>query len=175
MLKIDFNENMIHEKKELIKKILMKDKTLLQECLMEILEPKKLNYEKIINNPEKVKEFISWLNLKIGLKEREYFLIIALSNSKKVLGHEILFTGTIDQCQVYFRDIFKYLILKNATSFILVHNHPSGDPTASFDDEILTRKLEDLLKEMHLGITLTDHLIVTENKSYSIKARRELN
>ena len=76
-----------------------------------------------------------------------------------------MFTGTVDQCQVYPRDIFKMAILTNSSRVIVCHNHPTGSTSPSNADKEITRILKDGAKL--LGLNLLDHLIITEDSYYS--------
>lgn len=85
--------------------------------------------------------------------------MLALSSAKRVVGLEMIFRGTVDWCHVHPRDIIRFLCESNASSFIVAHNHPSGETTPSRQDWSFTRRLVscgDLIE-----IPLLDHLIVT--------------
>lgn len=99
----------------------------------------------------------------------EEFWIVALNARLEVLACEMLYRGTVEYCPTHPRDILKFVCVHQATSFIIAHSHPSGDPIPSRSDLKVTRdlkKLSDLLR-----VQLQDHLIIT-SKSYSSLADR---
>jgi DNA repair protein RadC len=81
---------------------------------------------------------------------------------------EVMQTGTIDQTAVYPREILKRALELSTASLILVHNHPSGDPTPSKSDIDLTKQIAEAAGA--LNIKLFEHLIIAKNKHYSFKA-----
>lgn len=99
---------------------------------------------------------------------QEEFWILALSSSKKLLRCEMMFRGTADACLVHPRDVVRFLCHTNASSFIVAHNHPSGDPKPSHQDWAFTRRL---VQCGHLvEIPLLDHVIVTAKTHTSLVA-----
>lgn len=96
----------------------------------------------------------------------EELWIYALSSELKLIKLEMIFRGTADHCLIHPRDIFRMLILNNASSFIMAHNHPSNSALPSEQDLILTRKIHQL--GVLFQIPLTDHLIVTVDSYYSM-------
>ena len=91
-------------------------------------------------------------------KDVEEVWVLALNTQLILAGKEMIFRGTVDSCPFYPRDIFRFLIQKNATSFILAHNHPSNNLKPSREDILATRRIQKL-GEM-LEIHLLDHLIL---------------
>ena len=77
-------------------------------------------------------------------------------------------TGTVDHTPAYPREIIKRALELSATAIILVHNHPSGDPTPSDQDVIVTGQIQDAAQI--LGITLHDHIIVGRARESSLRA-----
>jgi DNA repair protein RadC len=75
--------------------------------------------------------------------------------------------GTLNSSYVQPREVLKVAILANAASLILVHNHPSGDPTPSREDFDVTRRIGEAAKL--LGLSLLDHLVIGEGRFYSFK------
>jgi len=98
-------------------------------------------------------------------ENQEFFYCLYLDSSKKVLKEKLLFMGTVNQSMVHPRDIFKEAYAVNATAFICVHNHPTGDVRPSREDRIVTQRLNEIGELM--GIKLVDHVIISENKYYS--------
>lgn len=110
---------------------------------------------------------IAWLNLKIGYRTQECLLAIYLSHHLQYLNYRILFTGTINQSNVYPREIIKEALLSNASQVILVHNHPSGVLKPSNEDLRMTGMVYEALALCEL--TLLDHIIVSKGSFLSIR------
>jgi DNA repair protein RadC len=97
--------------------------------------------------------------------DREQFLVCGLDAKNCIIGVNIVSIGSLTLAIVHPREVFKPLILMNAAGWICAHNHPSADTTPSQEDRVLTSRLRqgaDLL-----GITLLDHLILTDEGCYS--------
>ena len=92
---------------------------------------------------------------------REEFRILFLDKRNALIHDEVQGTGTIDHTPVYPREVVKRALELSATAIILVHNHPSGDPTPSSADISMTRQIITLAKPM--GIEVHDHIIVGRN------------
>lgn len=91
----------------------------------------------------------------------EEFWVMALNSNLQLLQLDMLFRGTVDKCLVHPRDVFRFACLHNATSLIIAHNHPSGDPLPSLQDINLTKKL---IKASHLlEIPILDHIIISHS------------
>ena len=96
---------------------------------------------------------------------QEKFIVILLDTKKNLISKETLFIGTLSSSTVHPREIFKSAILSSASSIIVVHNHPTGDPTPSKEDISLTNSLKESGKT--IGIPLVDHVIIGINRFYS--------
>lgn len=155
---------------------------LVKDLTIKYFEPD-LESKVTLSSPEAVADFLakelniysendlhSYLKAEIGTQSREFFMVICLNSSNQIIHKKVLFAGTIDQAQVYPREIIKLALVENASAIILVHNHPSGNSKPSEDDIILTRKLENLSKDF--GIRIHDHVVVTGDSAFSIKANR---
>jgi DNA repair protein RadC len=92
-----------------------------------------------------------------------------LDARNKLITKETISIGTINSSLVHPREVFEPAIRELAVAIILVHNHPSGDPTPSEDDIALTKRLIEAGKI--LGIEVTDHIIIGKNKYFSFKER----
>ena len=97
----------------------------------------------------------------------EVFAILCLSTKHRVIAYHEVSRGTLDATLVHPREVFKAALLSNAASIILTHNHPSGDPTPSPDDNHLTRRLVDAGKL--IGVEVLDHIIVGDGCYFSFK------
>ena len=93
--------------------------------------------------------------------------ILFLDRRNGLLADEVQQTGTVDHTPVYPREVVKRALELSATAVILVHNHPSGDPTPSEADIRMTRELVAIAKP--LGILVHDHIIVGRNGHTSMK------
>lgn len=96
----------------------------------------------------------------------EELWLLALNSHLRLIKMEMVFRGTADHCLIHPRDIFRVLILCNATSFIMVHNHPSEDALPSEQDLILTQKIYRL--GLLFQIPLNDHLVMTHENYFSM-------
>ena len=103
-------------------------------------------------------------------KKQEYFYCLYLDNRNNLIERKLLFMGTINRSIVHPREIFKEAYLTSASKIVCIHNHPSGDVTPSVEDIRLTKSLIEIGKIQ--GITLTDHLIVSDNDYYSFYGER---
>lgn len=98
--------------------------------------------------------------------EHESFACLLLDNNHKLIKFEILFTGTINQSQVYPRVVAQKCLKNNAAAIIFAHNHPSGCLVASESDKRLTRKLTNVLEL--IDVRVLDHFIVGKNDVFSM-------
>jgi len=119
---------------------------------------------KELTDPEKVYRLIK---SKLRDYYKEHFYIIAL-NSRNYSIAEIS-VGSLNASIVHPREVFAEAIKNKAASVILAHNHPSGDPEPSEDDLVITKKL--IKAGEILGIAVADHIIITRNNYFSLKAQ----
>lgn len=96
--------------------------------------------------------------------DREAFWVLLLDGKNRVIGINVVAVGSLTACLVHSREVFKPAIVGSAASVVLVHNHPSSDPTPSAEDVTLTRRLRDA--GALLGIGVLDHLVVTADGRY---------
>lgn len=102
--------------------------------------------------------------------DREHFVVIYLNRKGSVTAANVVSIGGLHSSIVHPREVFKPAILTSSSSMILVHNHPSGDPTPSHEDIELTRRL--INAGDILGIKVLDHIIIGANgKNVSLKAQ----
>jgi DNA repair protein RadC len=104
----------------------------------------------------------------MAFADREQFRVIFLDKRNQLIADEVQQTGTVDHTPVYPREVVKRALELAATAIILVHNHPSGDPTPSRADVEMTRAIVEVAKP--LGIAVHDHLIVGKHGHASLKA-----
>ena len=100
-------------------------------------------------------------------EKREVFIIILQDTKGFVINHEMISVGTLSNTLVHPREVFYPAIRHKAASIILAHNHPSGDPTPSKQDQKLTENLVNAGKMM--GIPVHDHIIIGEQKFISMR------
>ena len=105
-------------------------------------------------------------------RETEQFRILFLDRKNVLIADEEQSQGTVDHVPVYPREVVKRALELNASALILVHNHPSGDPTPSEADIAMTAQIQEAAAV--LGITLHDHLIVGKSREVSFRALRYL-
>jgi DNA repair protein RadC len=98
----------------------------------------------------------------------EHFRILFLDRKNKLIADEEQQRGTVDHTPLYPREVIKRALELGATALILVHNHPSGDPTPSAADIELTREVKAVGEK--LGITLHDHIVVATAGSRSLRS-----
>ncbi|WP_116132913.1 DNA repair protein RadC [Tropicimonas sp. IMCC34043] len=101
-------------------------------------------------------------------RETEQFRVLYLDRKNVLIADEEQARGTVDHVPVYPREVVKRALELNASALILVHNHPSGDPTPSEADITMTRSVEDAA--LALGLTLHDHLIIGKERELSFRA-----
>jgi DNA repair protein RadC len=106
----------------------------------------------------------------MAFAEKEQFRILFLDKRNQLIADEVQQIGTVDHTPVYPREVVKRALELSATAVILVHNHPSGDPTPSHADIEMTQSIIDIAKP--LGISVHDHLIVGKEGHASLKGLR---
>lgn len=118
-----------------------------------------------ICSPEDV---VTYYNAHLKYKQKECLLLLILDSKNRVLSEELLSVGTINSSIADPREIFLSALRKNGVSILLLHNHPSGDPTPSKEDIITTSRIIDAGKL--LGVSLNDHIIIGQNTYISLRA-----
>ncbi len=102
--------------------------------------------------------------------EQEHLRVILVDTRNRVLKIEEVYHGSLNASQVRVGEIFKTAIRQNAAALIVVHNHPSGDPTPSPDDIALTRAIVEAGRL--LDIDVLDHIVIGLNRFVSLKERK---
>lgn len=102
-------------------------------------------------------------------KEQEELHIMMLNTKNLLIREVLLFRGTVNASLASTREMFIEALRYHAVRVVLVHNHPSGDPTPSREDEQLTNRVKEA--GMLLGIPLMDHIIIGDNSYYSFRER----
>jgi DNA repair protein RadC len=106
----------------------------------------------------------------MAFEEREQFRILFLDKKNALIADEVLQEGTVDHTPVYPREVVKRALELSASAIILVHNHPSGDPTPSRADIEMTKTVIETAKP--LGIAVHDHVIIGKAGHVSMKGLR---
>jgi DNA repair protein RadC len=113
---------------------------------------------------------IDYCRTAMAFADKEQFRILFLDKRNQLISDEVQQVGTIDHTPVYPREVVKRALELSATAIIMVHNHPSGDPTPSQADVQMTRAIVDIARP--LGISVHDHIIVGKNGHASLKGMK---
>jgi DNA repair protein RadC len=103
-------------------------------------------------------------------KTREHLAALYLNARNELVFKKHIFVGTLDANIAHPREIFEHALANHASSIILVHNHPSGDPEPSKADLEITKRISEAGKIM--GIDVLDHIIITKTKAFSFKEKK---
>ncbi|EGT4530218.1 TPA: RadC family protein [Clostridioides difficile] len=95
---------------------------------------------------------------------REKFVVVCLDTKNQPVSIEIVSIGTVNSAMVHPREVFKVVVLSNASKIICFHNHPSGNTNFSKEDEVITKRLQKCGEI--LGIELVDHIVVGDDDKY---------
>jgi DNA repair protein RadC len=115
-------------------------------------------------------DVIEYCRTGMAFADKEQFRLLFLDKRNQLISDEIQQTGTIDHTPVYPREVIKRALELSATALILVHNHPSGDPTPSQADIQMTKAIVQIATP--LGISVHDHIIVGKNGHASLKGMK---
>ncbi|MDP6229861.1 MAG: DNA repair protein RadC [Candidatus Marinimicrobia bacterium] len=110
-------------------------------------------------------DVLDYLRHNLRDKSQELFMVIYLNGRNQILKMETLFEGTLNTSAVYPREVVKKALENDASALVLVHNHPSGNPSPSKDDLTITKKLKEAART--IDIYIHDHLIIAGNDVYS--------
>jgi len=130
------------------------------------LKTDKIEDRPTINSPEDVADLYQY---DLAELEQEVLIVILLDTRNHVLEKVEVYRGSVNSSQVRVAEIFTPAVRRNATSVIVVHNHPSGDPTPSPDDVSMTRAIVQAGKL--LDIDVLDHMVIARNGFVSLKQR----
>ena len=120
----------------------------------------------MMNGPADVRAYLVLKNAAHIDPMVERFSVLFLDSQHRVLALETIFTGTLTQTSVYPREVVRAAIRLNAAAVVLTHNHPSGSPTPSQADGVLTRTLKSTLDL--IDVRVLDHIIVAGTQSASM-------
>jgi DNA repair protein RadC len=119
----------------------------------------------LLNSPAKVYKYYKHL----GHKSREELRVLYLNSRQVQIVSELVAIGSIDLLPVRKRDILAPALEHGAVGIIILHNHPSGDPSPSLADKLFTKQLESAAKI--LDVTILDHLIIASKDYFSFRTR----
>lgn len=130
-----------------------------------VYQPQQQNLIKI-SSPSDVADL---LMSELRYKKQEHFKTLLLDTKNQVVAIETITIGTLNASLVHPREVFNKAIRKACNGIILVHNHPSGHPEPSQEDQVLTDRLAESGKI--IGIGILDHVIIGDGKYFSFKER----
>jgi DNA repair protein RadC len=112
-------------------------------------------------------QVLDYCRAAMGFETKEQIRILFLDKRNQIIADEVQQRGTVDHTPVYVREVVKRALELSATAMVLVHNHPSGDPTPSRADIEMTRQIVAAAKP--LGVLIHDHIIVGKQGHASLK------
>jgi len=113
-------------------------------------------------------QLLAYVRVALAAESREQFRVLYLDKKNQLILDEVMGQGTVDHAPVYPREVARRALELSASSLILVHNHPSGDPTPSAADIDMTHQVEAALKPLRIAVH--DHLVVGRDGVASLKA-----
>lgn len=129
----------------------------------------RLSQAKVLNRPalSSWSALLDYCRAAMAYSQKEQFRILFLDRKNVLIADEVQQEGTVDHTPVYPREVIKRALELGASAIILVHNHPSGDPTPSRADIDMTKRIIDAAEK--LSITVHDHIIVGREMHASFK------
>ncbi len=130
----------------------------------------RLSRDQILDRPvlSSSQALLDYCNASMGFGTTEQFRLLFLDRKNVLIADEVQQTGTVDHTPVYPREVIKRAMNLGASAVIMVHNHPSGDPTPSGSDIEMTKEVAEAGRR--LGVTLHDHVIVGRGTHVSFKS-----
>ncbi len=130
----------------------------------------RLAREQVINRPviSSWQKLLDYCRAGMAYAKKEQFRVLFLDRKNVLIADEVQHTGTVDHTPVYPREVMKRALDLGASAIIMVHNHPSGDPTPSKGDVEMTKEVREAGEK--LGIALHDHLIIGRRGHASFKS-----
>lgn len=113
------------------------------------------------------KDVYTFMYPKMREQKKEKFITLCLDTKNQILKEEVISIGSLNASIVHPREVFKSALMESSASVIMVHNHPSGDPSPSREDIMVTEKMIEGGKL--LGIDVLDHIIIGEGRYVSLK------
>ena len=127
-----------------------------------------MNFQKKVRliSPEKIYQY---LKDQLELKTQEHLIGLYLNTKGELIKKKTLFIGSLNSSVIHPREIFKYAVIHSAASIVIVHNHPSGDPTPSQNDIDVTKIVH--RNSLMMDILLMDHIIIGRDRYFSFKEK----
>ena len=120
----------------------------------------------VIHSPEDAANVLAY---EMGALEQEELRVILLDTRHRVVDWKAVYKGSLNSSQVRVAEVFRDAVRVNAAAIVVAHNHPSGDPTPSPDDVVITRAIVQAGKL--LDIDVLDHLVIGQGRWISLKER----
>jgi DNA repair protein RadC len=117
-----------------------------------------------VNSPKTV---VAFFQEELRHLNKEKFIVVFLNTKNLITSFEVVSVGSLSASIVHPREVFNRAIKKSAASIILIHNHPSGNPEPSREDESITKRLCEVGDVV--GIKILDHIIISDDNYYSFK------
>jgi DNA repair protein RadC len=118
------------------------------------------------------KKLLDYCRMRMAEEKTEQFRLLFLDNKNAVIADEEQQRGTVNHTPVYPREVVKRALELGASAIILVHNHPSGDPTPSEDDIVMTKEVAAAAEK--LGIAVHDHIVIGRKGHASLRSMGHL-
>ncbi len=126
--------------------------------------------QSIKNRIRQPKDAYAYIKNKLMFEKQEKVFLLCLNNHLEIVQDKLLFIGSGDVSLLETKEVFQYTLRSGCNRIILIHNHPSGNPKPSHEDQEITRKIEMMAK--HLDIEFIDHIIVGDHCYYSFKSNQ---
>lgn len=130
---------------------------------------RRMSKEAILEHPiiDSWDKLLEYCQITMAQEKIEQFRLLFLDRKNRLVADELQQTGTVDHTPVYPREVVKRVLELNASALIMIHNHPSGDPTPSQTDIAMTMEIKSVCGK--LGIELHDHLIISKTGHSSFR------
>ena len=126
--------------------------------------------QSIKNRIRQPKDAYAYIKNKLMFEKQEKVILLCLNNHLEIVQDKLLFIGSGDVSLLETKKVFQYTLRSGCNRIILIHNHPSGNPKPSHEDQEITRKIEMMAK--HLDIEFIDHIIIGDHCYYSFKSNQ---
>ena len=126
--------------------------------------------QSIKNRIRQPKDAYAYIKNKLMFEKQEKVILLCLNNHLEIVQDKLLFIGSGDVSLLETKEVFQYTLRSGCNRIILIHNHPSGKPKPSHEDQEITIKIEMMAK--HLDIEFIDHIIVGDHCYYSFKSNQ---
>ena len=146
------------------------EETVIEELKLIEAATHRMARTRILNRPvlSSWEALISYCKVTMAHATREQFRVLYLDRKNNLIADEAQAHGTVDHVPVYPREVVKRALELNASALILVHNHPSGDPTPSDEDIAMTHRIREAART--LDITIHDHLVIGKGREVSFRS-----